>query len=80
MRLQRLWGVSLTLVTDGHINYTRKGENMTRFAYFDNKKFLPLFELAIKQNRPLDILIERRQNKAKTRTHDYVIQVLGVGK
>lgn len=77
MRIKRIFGALLTLVTDDHINYTEEGSKMVKFAYFEDKTFLPLFELAIKQNRPIDILIERKQ---KGKEYDYVTQVLQVRK
>jgi len=73
LRLKRLFGVFIILVTDDHINYIDdRKDKFPKFAYFDKPGIRNILVSAIKRNRPVDLLLEQRQ---KGKKFDYVIEV-----
>jgi len=77
MRLKRVFGATITLLADDHINYilTKKpwsSKNKVYFAYIDSDEIKEALEKAIRKNKEVDMLIER---KLKGKEFDYVIEV-----
>ena len=70
MRIKRIFGALLTLVTDDYINYVKVEGGPTYFAYFnkDNIDFTGLLN-AINHNIAVNLLIERRQ---KDKAYDHL--------
>jgi len=73
IRLERVFNVKITLVTNSLINYVGK-DGVTRFAYYDNDSpvMVATFKKAILEQIPVNMLIERIQ---KGKLYDYVREV-----
>lgn len=79
MVLKRIFGAILTLVVDNHINYVKEIGGKTFFAYFEefdekSTSFKDLFEKALTDNKPVDLMLERDISK-HPKDFDYVVQV-----
>lgn len=76
VKVKRVLHAIITLVTDDYINYVttygNEGYSQEFFAYYDYKNWTRVFEKAIKENIPMELLIERLR---KGKEFDYVTEI-----
>lgn len=77
MRIKRVLDATLILVTDNFINYvsadSSRAPKLVNFARIETKELRDALEIAIRQGKSVELLIERKEKEDKR--VDYVIEV-----